>query len=120
MKQALNAVASVVVALSLPVLAEDMPGMKMDDMPMAGMQMQQEAQQAPTAKASGTVKAIDTEKNTVTLAHGAVPALQWPAMTMGFSATAEQLAGLKVGDRAEFEFRAEGMAASIASIKTLN
>lgn len=119
MKKTLIAGASTVVALSLPVLAEDMPGMKMDDMPMQGMPMKQEAKQAPTAMASGTVKAIDTEKNMVTLAHGAVPALHWPAMTMGFSATAEQLAGLKVGDRVEFEFRAEGMEATIASIQAV-
>lgn len=119
MKKALIAVASTVVALSLPIQAEDMPGMKMDDMPMEGMQMKQEAKQVPTAKAKGTVKAIDTKKSIITLAHGAVPVLQWPAMTMGFSATAKQLAELKVGDRVEFEFRAEGMNASIVSIKAV-
>lgn len=119
MKKTLIAVASAIVALSLPVLAEDMPGMKMEDMPMQGMQMKQAAQQAPTAKASGTVKAIDTEKSTVTIAHGPVAALSWPAMTMGFSATAQQLAGLKVGDPVAFEFQAEGMAATITSIETV-
>lgn len=119
MKKTLIAVAGTIVALALPVQAHDMPGMKMDDMPMQGMQgmqMQQEANPAPTAKASGTVKAIDTEKSSVTLAHGAVPALQWPAMTMSFKATPEQLAELKVGDQVVFEFRAEGMQASIVSI----
>jgi Cu(I)/Ag(I) efflux system protein CusF len=116
MKKTLIAIASTIVALSLPVQADDMPGMKMDDMPMQGMQMQQDAKPAPTAKASGTVKAIDTEKSSVTLAHGAVPALQWPAMTMSFKATPEQLAELKVGDQVVFEFRAEGMQASILSI----
>ncbi|UVJ41962.1 copper-binding protein [Pseudomonas sp. LS1212] len=116
MKITLIAVASAIAALSLPVLAEDMPGMKMDNMPMEGMQMAQETKQAPTAKADGAVKVIDTEKNMATLAHDAVPALQWPAMTMSFTATAEQLKGLKVGDRVAFEFRAEGMAATIMSI----
>lgn len=115
MKKTLIAVASTVVALSLPVHAEDMPGMKMEDMPMKGMQMQQ----APTAEASGTVKVIDMQKGTVTIAHGAVSALQWPAMTMGFTATAKQLAGLKVGERVEFEFRSEGMNATIVSIKAV-
>lgn len=116
MKKTLIAVASTLVALSLPALAEDMPGMKMDDMPMEGMQ-KQEAKQAPIARTKGTIKAIDTKNNTVTLAHEAVPALQWPAMTMAFGATPEQLAGLKIGDRVEFEFRAEGMKATIVSIK---
>ncbi|RJG14235.1 heat-shock protein HtpX [Pseudomonas cavernicola] len=119
MKKTLIAVTSAMVSLSLPVLAEDMPGMKMNDMPMEGMQMKQDVKQAPIAKAEGTVKAIDTKKSIITLAHGAVPVLQWPAMTMGFSATAKQLAELKVGDRVEFEFRAEGMNASIVSIKAV-
>ncbi|AYC33076.1 heat-shock protein HtpX [Pseudomonas cavernae] len=119
MKKVLIAVASAIVSLSLPVLAEDMPGMKMGNIPMEGMQMKQEAQQAPIAKAEGTVKAIDIQQNTVTLAHDAVPVLQWPAMTMAFSATPVQLAGLRVGDRVAFEFRAAGMNASIMSIKAL-
>ncbi|MGV6475571.1 copper-binding protein [Azotobacter vinelandii] len=117
MKKTLTAVTSAVVALSLPVLAEDMPGMKKDDMPMEGMQMKKETKQTPVAKTKGTIKAIDTKNNTITLAHDAVPALQWPAMTMAFGATPEQLAGLKVGDRVEFEFRADGMKATIVSIK---
>lgn len=116
MKKILIAVASTVAALSIQVQAEDM---KMDDMPTQGMQMKQAEQQTPTAKASGMVKAIDTEKGTITIAHGAVASLKWPAMTMGFHATAEQLADLKVGDQVAFEFRAEGMAATITSIETM-
>ncbi len=119
MKTTLITIASSFVALSLPVLAEDMPGMKMDGMPMEGMQMQQKAQQTPTAKASGTVKAIDMQKGRVTIAHGAVPTLKWPPMTMGFKATPEQLGQVKAGDRVDFEFTAEGMAASIISIKVM-
>ncbi|AHZ73431.1 hypothetical protein OU5_P0179 (plasmid) [Pseudomonas mandelii JR-1] len=119
MKLTLIAVASTVVALSLSAQAEDMPGMKMDDMPMDSTQMKQEMKQTPVAKAEGTIKAVDTAKHTVTIAHGAVPAMQWPAMTMAFNATAKQQAGLKVGDRVAFEFRAEGMAATVVSIKTL-
>ncbi|MCY1431453.1 Copper binding periplasmic protein CusF [compost metagenome] len=93
--------------------------MKMDDMPMEGMQMAQDAQQTPTAKASGTVKAVNMEKGTVTIAHAAVPTLKWPPMTMGFKATPEQLGQVKAGDQVEFEFKAEGMAATIISIKTM-
>lgn len=76
-----------------------------------------EAAPSARARASGTVKAIDTVKGRVTLAHGAVPSLHWPAMTMDFAATPEQLQGLKVGDRVEFEFHAEGMNARILSIR---
>lgn len=75
------------------------------------------AEAAPSTRASGTVRAIDTVKGRVTLAHGAVPSLHWPAMTMDFAATPEQLQGLKVGDRVEFEFHAEDMNARILSIR---
>jgi Cu(I)/Ag(I) efflux system protein CusF len=92
-----------------------MPGMKMDG--MEGMQMKQGAKQAPVAKAEGTIKTINSEKHTVTIAHGAVPAVQWPAMTMAFSATEEQLAGLSAGDQVVFEFRSEGAKATVVSIK---
>ena len=115
MKLTLIAVASTVVALSFSALAEDMPGMKMDD--MEGMEMKQESRQMAVADAEGTIKAIDPAKHTVTLAHGAVPAVQWPPMTMAFSVAEDQLAGLSVGDRVSFSFRLEGGKATIVSIK---
>lgn len=115
MKLAMIAVASTVITLSLSALAEDMPGMKMDG--MQGMQMEQETKQAQVANAEGTIKAIDTRKHTVTISHGAVPAVQWPPMTMAFSVTEEQMTGLKAGDRVSFSFRLEGGKATIVSIK---
>ncbi len=115
MKLTLIAVASTIVTLSFSAMAEDMPGMKMDG--MEGMQMKQESKQTPAANAEGTIKAIDPAKHTVTLAHGAVPAVQWPPMTMAFSVAEDQLAGLSVGDRVSFSFRLEGGKATIVSIK---
>lgn len=87
----------------------------MEGMTMEGMDMSA-SKAAPSAHAEGTVKAIDTEHGKVTLAHGPVAALQWPAMTMGFKASAEQLEGLKVGDKVGFDFRMEGGAANIVDI----
>lgn len=113
------AIARTAVALSHAVQAEEMPDIKMDDMPLEGMPMKQETKQAPLAKAEGTIKVVDAARHTVTIAHGPVLVLRWPPMTMSFSATAKQLAGLKAGDRVAFEFRTEGMAATIVSIKTL-
>ncbi|QXZ14675.1 copper-binding protein [Pseudomonas sp. AO-1] len=115
MKLTLIAIASTIVTLSFSATAEDMPGMKMDG--MEGMQMKQESKQTPVANAEGTIKAIDPAKHTVTLAHGAVPAVQWPPMTMAFSVAEDQLAGLSVGDRVSFSFRLEGGKATIVSIK---
>ncbi|SFP49885.1 Cu(I)/Ag(I) efflux system protein CusF [Geopseudomonas sagittaria] len=98
--------------------AADLQDKPMDRMPMGQpMPMEQPASVAPTAKASGTIKAIDAGKGTVTLAHGPVPSLQWPPMTMGFAATPEQLKGLKVGDQVNFEFQSQGMTARIVSIR---
>ena len=117
MKLTLIAALGAIAVLSLSARAEDMPGMKMDG--MAGMQMKQEAKQAAVAKAEGTIKAINTAKPTVTISHGAVPAVQWPAMTMAFSATADQLTGLSVGDRVAFEFQIEGAKTTIVAIEQL-
>lgn len=115
MKLTLIAVASTVITLSFSALAEDIPGMKMDG--MEGMQMKQDVKQAPVAKAEGTIKAINSEKHTVTIAHGAVPAVQWPPMTMAFSVTDDQMTGLMAGDRVSFSFLLEGGRATIVSIK---
>ncbi|MBB3103345.1 copper-binding protein [Azomonas macrocytogenes] len=68
-----------------------------------------------TVSTSGTVKQIDKENGALVIAHEAVPALQWPAMTMPFKATAEQLTQVEVGEKVDFEFSTEGVA-SIVSI----
>lgn len=115
MKPTLIAVAGTVIALSFSALAEDMPGMSMNG--KEGMKMEQEVTKAPVANAEGTIKAMDTAKHTVTIAHGAVPAVQWPPMTMAFAVTQDQLTGLNVGDRVTFSFRVEGGKATIVSIK---
>ncbi|TWI49264.1 Cu(I)/Ag(I) efflux system protein CusF [Pseudomonas duriflava] len=86
------------------------------EMPMKGMTMEK-AQAATEAKASGTVKSINTEKGTVTISHGPVPEVQWPAMTMPFKATPDQLNNVKQGDKIDFTFKSEGMSATITSIK---
>jgi Cu(I)/Ag(I) efflux system protein CusF len=114
MKLTLIAVAGTLIALSLSASAEDMPGMKMEG--MEGMQMKAETKQAPVASAEGTIKSIDTTKHTVTISHGAVPAVQWPPMTMAFSVTDDQLTGLTAGDRVSFSFRLDGGRATIVSI----
>ncbi|MGE8154163.1 copper-binding protein [Pseudomonas vancouverensis] len=114
MKLNLIAVTGMAVVFSLAAQAEDMPGMKMNA--MEGMDMPQSAKQAPVASAEGTIKSIDSAGHKVTLAHGAVPALQWPPMTMAFAVADEQLAGLKVGDHVAFSFRMDGGKATIVSI----
>jgi Cu(I)/Ag(I) efflux system membrane fusion protein len=53
----------------------------------------------------GTVDSLDPKTNAVSIAHGPVPTLKWPAMTMEFKlANASLAAGLKIGSRVSFDF----------------
>ena len=85
-------------------------------MNMEGMDMK-EVQSSPAAHAEGTVKAIDARGGKVTLMHGPVAILKWPAMTMGFKASAQQLEKLKVGDKVAFDFKMDGSTATIVDIR---
>lgn len=74
----------------------------------------------PTAvkhgKGIGTVTAIDPAKGTITLDHGEVAELQWPAMKMGFAAKPEVLKVVKVGDKVRFEIDWDGKAGTVTAI----
>ncbi len=76
-----------------------------------------EAQKAPAATASapaakiaghqaqGTVDSIDLKDDTISLSHGPVASLKWPAMTMEFKvANASLLKDLKPGAKVAVEF----------------
>jgi len=71
---------------------------------------------ATMAMATGTVESVDTGAGKITIAHGPVEALKWPAMTMAFKASPEQLASVKAGQQVEFEFEAKGMDSTITRI----
>lgn len=54
--------------------------------------------------AGGEVTAVSGDE--VTISHGPVPNLDWPAMTMTFRASrADMLAGVAPGDQVSFSFR---------------
>lgn len=55
-------------------------------------------------RASGRVQAIG--EGTITLAHGPVPALQWPAMTMTFRIPEGFGRDISIGDQVDFTFEA--------------
>lgn len=73
--------------------------------------------QAPAATARGVVTAVDVAAQTLTISHGPVESLQWPAMTMTFKAPAIDLSQLKAGDEIDFEFTSTGMDGTITTIK---
>ena len=64
------------------------------------------AEHAAAHKGRGRVKEVDAAAGRVELEHEAIPAMQWPAMTMAFIAEdKKQLAGLRNGDTVQFEVR---------------
>lgn len=67
-------------------------------------------------KSTGTVTAIDSAKDQVTLDHGAIAELEWPPMTMGFAAKPELLKDIKVGDKVAFELDWDGKAGTITKL----
>jgi len=57
-----------------------------------------------THRGEGTVEAVDAAHASVTLAHGPIPSLKWPAMTMDFKVKdAALLRTLKPGQKIAFE-----------------
>ena len=70
----------------------------------------------PVVRATGMIEAINRERGVVSIAHGPIPALKWPASTMEFQARPEQLEGLAVGDAVRIGFQSEGDEAALVSI----
>jgi Cu/Ag efflux protein CusF len=83
--------------------------------PMSGM-APAEMQGAQAAKGTGTVTAIDPAAGTITINHAPIPEANWPAMTMGFKATPEQVGSVKPGDKVAFDLRLQGGAGEIMAI----
>ena len=66
---------------------------------------------------TGTITAIDPAKGAVTLDHKEIPALQWSAMKMRFSANPEVLQGFKSGDRVSFEVDWDGKQGTVTKLR---
>jgi Cu(I)/Ag(I) efflux system protein CusF len=84
---------------------------------MQGMSMA-----APSAakhgRGDGVIKAIDTAAGTLTIQHGPIPAVGWPAMTMTFKAKpAILLKGLRVGQAISFDCTVRGTAADVTAVR---
>ncbi|MDH4276208.1 MAG: copper-binding protein [Gammaproteobacteria bacterium] len=91
-----------------PVFADDMHGKKMEGQVAQG--------EAIAHKATGTVKSISPAKDAITIAHGAVPTAQWPAMQMTFQIAPKTLGDIKEGARVAFEFVIKGRVSTITNI----
>lgn len=87
------------------------------DMPTQNdMPMMESGEQGQTASAEGSVTAVDEAAGTITINHGPVPAVNWPAMTMAFEVDEAARRNVAVGDKVAFEFRTVDGGAEIVSI----
>ena len=105
-------------------MKDDHKGMKGMDMKddhkgMKGMDKKKDKAAGGTVhKASGKVTKVDKDKGMVTIAHGPVASMNWPAMTMAFKAKDKaMLSKLKNGDQVEFSFTQSGKDHVVTEIK---
>jgi Cu/Ag efflux protein CusF len=84
---------------------------------MSGMAMDTDAG-AKVGTGVGVVTAIDKTAGTVTIKHDAIPAVDWPAMTMTFKANpASLLDKVKVGEKVAFDVSVKGSDAEVTAIQ---
>jgi Cu/Ag efflux protein CusF len=106
---------------------QDMKGMNMKNMDakscqdmMKGMDMHpaNKGSKATRHETVGTVKSVDPAAGTVTLAHGPVKSLNWPAMTMGFTVKDKALFDkLSVGKKVDVEIMQQDSNYVITAVK---
>jgi Cu(I)/Ag(I) efflux system protein CusF len=108
-----TALTAILVLAAGPALAQSMSGHMKG---MSGMDMKAPA--AKTGKGIGVITAIDPKTARITIKHGAIPAVGWPAMTMAFKANPPALLkGLKVGQKIGFDVKTQGMAAEVTAVR---
>ena len=69
------------------------------------------------AQGTGVVKTIDAKAESVTLQHGPIAALSWPAMTMTFKADPALLKTVKVGQQVTFTVKTGAAAPEVVAIQ---
>jgi Cu/Ag efflux protein CusF len=86
----------------------------MKDMPAMG---DKGDKKQTTASGTGTVVAVNAANKKVTLDHGPMPALKWPAMKMEFAAAPSvDLSKVKVGDKVNFTLSGSGNSYTVQSV----
>ncbi len=73
---------------------------------------------AMTGTGEGEVTAVDKTAGTITLKHGPIPGVKWPAMTMIFKANPASLADqVKVGEKVSFDVKVQGQDNEVTAIR---
>jgi len=71
-----------------------------------------------THKGTGTVQKVDPASGSVTIAHGPIESMKWPAMTMTFKVKDKKMLDkAKSGEKVEFTFVQSGKDYTITDIK---
>ena len=98
---------SLIVPIALLAAACSPPATQEPAKTDAGMNMETPAPAAAgPITSTGTVTQVDAAAGTVTINHGAIAAISWPAMTMQFTAENPAiLQGIAVGDSVSFELK---------------
>jgi Cu(I)/Ag(I) efflux system protein CusF len=106
--------ATLAFAIAVPALAQPSGGMK----GMSGMEGMGQTTTMTTAQGAGVVKGVDPKGGTVTIQHGPIAALNWPAMTMTFKANpASLLKDISVGQSVKFKLMKMGGATTLTAIQ---
>jgi Cu(I)/Ag(I) efflux system protein CusF len=94
------------------------PAMAADDMSnMKGVAMDASAG-VKTGHATGVVTGVDAKAKTVTIKHGPIAAVGWPAMTMTFKANPASLVQkAKVGEKVAFDVKVRGQDSEVTAIR---
>ena len=130
MKQAAALSLAIVLSVGMPAMSQaqsgnmkgmdmkDHKGMDMKDHKSMGMKEGDKKGQGASHKATGAVTKIDPAKSAVTIAHGPVPTMKWPAMTMTFAVKDKaMLEKLPAGKKVAFEFVHQGKDYVITEVK---
>ena len=82
--------------------ADGMSGMNMKDAPMSGQMANQ--MNGKIHHGIGTVQKVDAANGRITIAHGPINSIQWPAMTMTFAVQNKKLLDqIVAGEKIEFD-----------------
>jgi Cu/Ag efflux protein CusF len=107
----------VVLALLLTAAPGFSSSVHAQGMNMPGMEKKEAPKGTRTAAGTGTVTALNAAGRKVTLDHGPMPEMNWPAMKMEFGvATAVDLSKIKAGDKVRFTITSSDSTHTIQSM----
>lgn len=85
---------------------------------MGSMETSEPAAIAGPIRSTGAVTAVDASAGTISLDHEAIAAINWPAMSMQFTAENPAiLQGIAVGDHVTFELKSASETSTITMVQ---